>query len=544
MSEAKLDYMQVRKAAGLVVAAASHVNVKESSLSKIVALAGLHARQAPSRYAYQSNDILQTLRELLDTFNQKKKESDEDEFKTKSAFDKEDLNMKNLKQFKLKEKKELEEEIDSMSEEKEAAESDRSEELNDKTSDENFLHVLVGECESKAGEWDARSKTRADELTAIAKAIDALVSSVAPSWKANKKLVGLQQSSKVMGKLTERPASFLQVRGSQQGANTQASAEQQVRVIAKQLSEKAARLNSSILEAASVRTLASGDHFVKVRSIIEDLMARLIADRDAEATQKSTCDKMIKENVDGRDEAKGEVETLMSTKHQLDAESAQLAKEIATLSADIASLRKALNEATELRNEESEENEKTISTASEGASGVKLALSVLNEFYGSESFIQYVPPNSDREGLTVSDRAPETWKSGYEGSKSDAKGIVGLLEVIEADFERTVEETTDSEAQAKLDFEAFTQKTTDDISEKSDSKSGKEGRAVTVDDLLVGNEAQTKMQQGLLTAAQESLDKAKKMCVDGEETYEDRVAKREKEIEALKEAQRILDEWQ
>jgi len=146
--------------------------------------------------------------------------------------------------------------------------------------------------------------------------------------------------------------------------------------------------------------------------------------------------------------------------------------------------------------------------------------------------------------VTVSDRAPETWTSGYERSKSDAKGIVGLLEVIEADFERTVEETTDSEAQAKLDFDAFTKKTTDDISEKSDSKSGKEGRAVTVDDLLVGNEAQRKTQQSLLTAAQESLDKAKKMCVDGEETYEDRVAKREKEIEALKEAQRILDDWQ
>jgi uncharacterized phage infection (PIP) family protein YhgE len=310
------------------------------------------------------------------------------------------------------------------------------------------------------------------------------------------------------------------------------------------LSEKATRLKSSTLEAASVRTLASGDHFVKVRSIIKDLMARLVADREAEASQKSQCDSMIKENVDNRDEAKGELETLASTKHQLDAESAHLAKEIATLSADVASLRKALNEATQLRTEESEENEKTISTASEGLSGVKLALSLLRDFYGSESFIQYVPPNSDREGLTVSDRAPEMWKSGYDGSTSDAKGIIGLLEVIESDFERTVEETTNKEAQAKLDFDAFTKETTDDISEKSESKSGKEGRVVNVDDLLVGNEAETKMQQGLLTAAQASLDDAKKMCVDSKETYEDRVAKREKEIEALKEAQRILDEWQ
>jgi len=34
------------------------------------------------------------------------------------------------------------------------------------------------------------------------------------------------------------------------------------------------------------------------------------------------------------------------------------------------------------------------------------------------------------------------------------------------------------------------------------------------------------------------------MCVEGEETYAQRVAKREKEIAALKEAMVILDEWQ
>jgi len=34
------------------------------------------------------------------------------------------------------------------------------------------------------------------------------------------------------------------------------------------------------------------------------------------------------------------------------------------------------------------------------------------------------------------------------------------------------------------------------------------------------------------------------MCVDGTETYAERVKKREEEIAALKEALKILDEWQ
>jgi len=44
--------------------------------------------------------------------------------------------------------------------------------------------------------------------------------------------------------------------------------------------------------------------------------------------------------------------------------------------------------------------------------------------------------------------------------------------------------------------------------------------------------------------ALEELDKLHSMCVAGEETYEERVAKRQKDIEALEEARDILENWQ
>ena len=47
--------------------------------------------------------------------------------------------------------------------------------------------------------------------------------------------------------------------------------------------------------------------------------------------------------------------------------------------------------------------------------------------------------------------------------------------------------------------------------------------------------------QAALKSAAEELEKLHTMCVAGEETYAERVAKREKEIEALKAAHRILD---
>jgi hypothetical protein len=50
---------------------------------------------------------------------------------------------------------------------------------------------LTEQCESKAKAWDARSKTRANELTAIDQALATLKGEVSGNYNANKKLVGL-----------------------------------------------------------------------------------------------------------------------------------------------------------------------------------------------------------------------------------------------------------------------------------------------------------------------------------------------------------------
>ena len=42
---------------------------------------------------------------------------------------------------------------------------------------------------------------------------------------------------------------------------------------------------------------------------------------------------------------------------------------------------------------------------------------------------KYTPPNSDREGNTVGDVAPDFAGDNYAGAQSESKGIVGILEV-------------------------------------------------------------------------------------------------------------------
>merc|ERR1712228_1001838 len=115
-------------------------------------------------------------------------------------------------------------------------------------------------------------------------------------------------------------------------------------------------------------------------------------------------------------------------------------------------------------------NEKTIAMATEGTDAVKLALEILKDFYDN-AFMQtrkYVPPDSDRDGNTVGDLAPAVFEKKYHGAQAEAGGIVGILEVILSDFERTIAKTKQDEEDAQAAFEMFEKETNDDIKEKND----------------------------------------------------------------------------
>merc|ERR1719356_1483318 len=125
---------------------------------------------------------------------------------------------------------------------------------------------------------------------------------------------------------------------------------------------------------------------------------------------------------------------------------------------------------------------KTVATAKEGKGAVELALKLLNGFYNDVGLLQskYVPPNSDREGKTVGDRAPEIWEGQYSGKHADSKGIIGLLHVIQADFERTIDTVTSEESAAQAGFNTLESDTKDAVSEKTSSKATKDSRVADI----------------------------------------------------------------
>merc|ERR1719356_1098272 len=231
----------------------------------------------------------------------------------------------------------------------------------------------------------------------------------------------------------------------------------------------------------------------------------------------------------------------------LNAQKEQLEEEIDTLEKQIAELKKALLEATELRAEGKAENEKTIAMATEGSEAVKIALNILQDFYDN-AFMQtrkYVPPDSDRDGNTVGDLAPEVFEKKYHGAQAEAGGIVGILEVILSDFERTIAKTTTDEDDCQAAFEMFETETNNDIKAKNDRIKKAEGELAQTEADILEQEQALKDAEDLFASAKAKLEELEPMCVQGEETWEERKKKREEEIAALKEALAILEEtWE
>merc|ERR1719327_2357125 len=280
--------------------------------------------------------------------------------------------------------------------------------------------------------------------------------------------------------------------------------------------------------------------------MLKDLIAKLKADAEAEAEQKGFCDKSMMEATTARDEAKMTIEDKTADISKNEAEKAQLLEDISNLQKAIAENKKALNEATELRNKEKTDNEKTLEDAAAGKEAVTFALTTLKEFYEGAAFIQtkYTPPVTDSSGNNFADMAPKGFSGSYSGNQQQSKGIIGMLEVILSDFDRTLKTVKSTEEDAQSKFETFESETEADSKAKSDDVDSKKTRVSDIEDALLTLEDEKSDAEKKLDGALTELEKLKPMCVTGEETYAERVAARQQEIAALKDAMQLLIDWQ
>merc|ERR1719215_2086562 len=151
-----------------------------------------------------------------------------------------------------------------------------------------------------------------------------------------------------------------------------------------------------------------------------------------------------------------------------------------------------------------------------GLTAVKMAMKILREYYA--------------QGDTAHDAAT--------GASS---GILGMLEVVESDFSKTIAEMQASELSANS---AYEQETKANEIEKATAEQAVHYKTRSIAQLEAATSEARSDREGVqaeLSAIMQYKAKLQQMCVAKPETYGERKARREAELAGLKEALSILE---
>jgi len=509
-------------------------------------------------YKFHSGGIIATLEGLLTDFKAEKNSIDAAEVTAVHSHD-------SLMQEKTDLLKQKNKEMDDSKAEKAKKQEEiatNSQQLSTVSAvlldDQQYLAELSALCANKATTYDSRIKVRADEISALSAAIDIIGSTVSEKTAAS--TIRFAQSGvavKLAEAMAKTPAameaaeadaeafedgqtSFVQ-RGTRAflAPVSKASSDYGRDQLVKLFASKGASLKSELL--TSLASQVGADPLAKVKVMIQELIERLLSQASNEENHKGWCDKSMADAAQKRDYASAEVEKLNSDMATLEATRDKLAEELGTLGQELITLTNSMEEAGVMRTEESTQNSNTVLEANAGLDAVKQAITILDHFYkaaakGNVASLAQQPSIDAPDAGFKNDEA-------YTGAQGASGGIVGMLQVIEGDFTRTISETEAAEAQAQQDHLQFMTDSGISKAEKTTAESQKTTQKDNAEQSLDTAEESMKSQMSTLTSSVKELLELKPACVDTGMSYEERVMMREEELAALKKGMCILENY-
>merc|ERR1719326_2790437 len=247
--------------------------------------------------------------------------------------------------------------------------------------DTSFLKDLKRDCQNRASDFEVETKDNKAELTALGKAKAILL---------------------------KKFASFVQT---QTLAKSEAREDEDPKARAlRSIEQLGRRLHQTSLVALAYR--AAADPFVKIRGMVEDMIAKLLQEAADEATQKAFCDQEIGESTASKEEKGGKLDKVNARLEKAESSTATLTEEISRLSAEVAENDAAMKAATDVRQREKADFMAVEKDLSESQDACAAATQVLREYYEGASLLQ------------VASKAKASAAVDAEGD-----GILGVLEV-------------------------------------------------------------------------------------------------------------------
>ncbi|CAJ1359744.1 unnamed protein product [Effrenium voratum] len=402
-----------------------------------------------------------------------------------------------------------EKQVESKKEEKAASEEERAhkkQEVKDLMAasgqDLEFAEEVKTRCAEMETQHAERSKTRADETAAVAKAIEILNADEAHENFAKTFAPSFLQES----------ADVVQRRSSAAAAMAQAA-------------QRDARL-------AALAVQVKIDNFVKVKKAIDEMSFALKKEQQDEVKQKDFCVESLQKNTVETEDKTRAKDALVAKEGTSTLEIEKLGKEAEALKASIEDLKKQMQLASQNREAENKEFQGLVKEQKESQRLLKEALGVLGKFYNEKggAMIQV-------HKQTAAD-APEGFKDYKTSGKSF--GVMSLLQQLISDAEAMEAEATRGEQSSQKAYEKFATDTASSLKAKEEAladkkfeKAGTEKTHVQTKESREGVESELEGLATTKTQLHESCDWLM-------QNFDARQAAREEEIESIIKAKAIL----
>jgi len=485
---------------------------------------------APGDYEFHSAGIVKLLEGLKEKFSTKASELMAEWQTRKSAHDGEAARLTSANQaadLKISTsttKQATEESTISTERTTLVTKKDELEKAND------FLSDLTDECSDRKVAHDASMATFTGEIAALAKAKELLTGDRVKTGAYNANRLGAA------------PA-FLQM-------SREAAMRRKALALISQLPSEGG--------LAVKQSLKRGDPLAKIKTLIKELIERLLKEAGNEAEKEGHCNTEVTKSTTEFLHAQDAMNAAAAKVTELNSQVTVHINDIAKLKKDKEDEAAAVEAATRERAQDSEANIKTISELKSTLAAVADAINVLEDFYkGAQAEsdlgrnaarMQDDEANKDRvnsqlaAGMASGGVASDRGVSRYGGAQGQGGigQVLDLLRQTEEELETGIQGMTDSEAKAhKAHVKrnrkglAFVQGTgTSEDNTRQDLNDLQKERESTFADLEAARD--------LMDAHSKKLTELDKMCGDTSQSWDEMKGKIEEEIAALKECGKAL----
>merc|ERR1719221_2559434 len=155
-----------------------------------------------------------------------------------------------------------------------------------------------------------------------------------------------------------------------------------------------------------------------------------------------------------------------------------------------------------------------------------MALKILREYYANQD-----------ASLVQQPEAPEV----HSKATGASSGVIGMLEVVESDFGKTLASTEMNEEASATSYQKLSMENKLSLATKGKDVEYKNKESASLDKAVAEHSSDRESSQTELDAVLQYSAKIRDMCEVKPESYEERKGRREAELAGLKEALQILE---